>query len=353
MVNQNDTRSLHQVVFDLVGTILIAESFPPTPQIQGAVVALIDQISSYNEEGRQLFPEVVMSTSIDAFIKQLPSHYRVPIGSGKISTLEFKKALKKCAPLAVNGWIIYIEIAEHNFSYGLISSDSSELSPLLYQHIVGDLRSSEINCPVIYIKNIGQSVVKIKGLNKEIYICLNLRDDIVNSDEHLNSLVSEITSSVDSSIQEASTNYLHRVLESSLQSCHGCLIGVVSVGDDALSTIRKGIPDASFLDIPIDFSELVKNFNENPSVESTTALRAYRSIIEGMLNSDGITIFTDDAKLIAFNGFIESDTGAAEDGVHGGARKRAYQAMCTAGIFSSCYYKSQDGPVEVWRNHDN
>ena len=64
---------------------------------------------------------------------------------------------------------------------------------------------------------------------------------------------------------------------------------------------------------------------------------------------DGITVLTNDGNLIAYNCFIrEQLEGPPSRSVIGGARRRAFDILCThLGDELSCVlYRSQDGAVE-------
>jgi len=343
-----DIKSLQQFVTDAVGRILYEESFPKRSDLANALVTLIDGVSKYFEEGKRLFPEIIATTTID-FFSQLPSPRIVTImNSCEISEVEFKKGLKRCAPLAVDGWVIFFEIREADMRYGLVSVESSELSPSLYDHTVGVLKLAERTFPVLYIQNIGPEVVRLKGVNSEIHVCLNLATHQDTTDEQLGKLISHMVVTSDPSIRQSTTNYLRRTFEYSLRLCHGCLIGIVEASPEALKKLRESIDDAVYLENPIDIDELVRNFNDNRNVEASINLKSYKNIVLGMINSDGITIITTDSKVIAYNAFIKNSHTKSTDRAHGGARKRAYLTMISSACFICCYFQSQDGQAEIW-----
>lgn len=341
-------KSLQEFVKDAVGNFLYAESFPPQSHLSQSIVSLIDGIAKYNEEGKRLFPEVIITTTVDLFT-ELPTSRIVTISKNcEISEIEFKKGLKKCAPLAINGWAIFFEIQDLNMNYGLVSAESSELSPSLFDHTVGILKAAERSFPALYIQNIGAELVQVKGLNSEIHICLNLSDYIDTAIHHFSELIQHIISETEKHIQQSVENYLKRAFGQSLRMCHGCLIGIVDKSDESLRNLRQKINDGVYLDDPIKIDELVKDFSENRSIESNVNLKSYKDIIGGMINSDGITIFTNDSKIIAYNAFIKSSSSDSTSSVDGGARKRAFQAMVDSTCFIFCYFQSQDGQVEIW-----
>ena len=49
----------------IIGEVLQLESFPHTEIHVNGVIDIIDQISDYYEEGRKLYPEVLLATSLD------------------------------------------------------------------------------------------------------------------------------------------------------------------------------------------------------------------------------------------------------------------------------------------------
>ncbi|MCB5288454.1 MAG: fibroblast growth factor [Candidatus Cloacimonetes bacterium] len=347
MTAEREIKSFHQHIRETTGRILYEEELPSNGVIPPTLVAIIDLLSNYNEEGKQLFPEIIVTPSLVEITRQLPSIQIIHIGEDEIGSSQAQNALKKCAPLAKNGWTIFIEIDGHNFKYGLIAGESSELSPTLYRNIFGDMKSDECSTSGLHISNAGQGVVRIKGFKTEVYICLNLKEKQIYSADKLSKLVSEITKRSDNS-KEETYNFLIRALELSLQNCHGSLIGVVEDKENYITKLKERIPDAIYLSPPIDISELIETHTLSPTPEASTTLRLNKTIIDGMLNSDGITIFSDKSKIIAFNAFIENQQASRSENNRGGARKRAYQSMCTINCFKFCYYQSQDGPVEEW-----
>lgn len=66
-----------------------------------------------------------------------------------------------------------------------------------------------------------------------------------------------------------------------------------------------------------------------------------------MLNHDGITIFTNKGKLIAYHLLIKTYEKEGQILI-GGARTKAYASMQNCNLFLSCFYKSQDGNMKIW-----
>jgi hypothetical protein len=70
-----------------------------------------------------------------------------------------------------------------------------------------------------------------------------------------------------------------------------------------------------------------------------------------MLNHDGITVFTNKGRLIAYHlliGIYEKK----EQILIGAARTKAFASMQNSQLFLSCFYKSQDGNIKIWNSND-
>lgn len=95
---------------------------------QDGLVSIIDALARYREEGRELFPEVYLIDDLSAVLKALPGGEYVAIGDGSRDAGTMSKALKQCAPLARDGWVIYIHRRPDRFYYGIMRSGIHALS---------------------------------------------------------------------------------------------------------------------------------------------------------------------------------------------------------------------------------
>lgn len=72
------------------------------------LVDLIVRLSRYQEEGSKLFPKVYLTNNIAKIIKMLPDAESLKIGVAEKNSEGINHSLKKCAPLANGGWLVYI-----------------------------------------------------------------------------------------------------------------------------------------------------------------------------------------------------------------------------------------------------
>ena len=100
--------------------------------------------------------------------------------------------------------------------------------------------------------------------------------------------------------------------------------------------------DGVFFDDPINYEELVDLTSKNEIDASDLISKG--SILQGMLNSDGIVLFDTKARILGYNCFINLN-GQNGASINGGARKRAFIALSekVGDEFSAVFIQSQDG----------
>lgn len=76
------------------------------------------------------------------------------------------------------------------------------------------------------------------------------------------------------------------------------------------------------------------------------------SLLKGMFNSDGIVLFDNKGKLLAYNCFVKV---TAKAGMVGGARKRAFTTLSQriGNGLSAAFIQSQDGWTEYKDKKDD
>ena len=109
--------SLRENIIESIGSFLYKEGFAVDDITQLGILEIINLISDYHEEGNALFPEILVTNSLD-FFKTIPNK-EIIIQESDLSISEFKNAIKLCAPLATNSWIIFIEVQNNKIKYGI------------------------------------------------------------------------------------------------------------------------------------------------------------------------------------------------------------------------------------------
>jgi len=338
--------SLRESTLASIAEFLAEEHFEYRTSLKEGILELIDLLSDYYEEGNQLYPEVILTNDAVGLFKTLPSA-EIEISKSEVQLKEFKKALKLCAPLAVGSWIIFIEASGDNMRYGLVSAEMTETSPSIYEQTVGSMKVRPENVNVAYMRNIGSKTVELTGLTRRLVVSLTLADVNSNENKHVEKLAQAITDSCPLEYRDQTKSFIAKTIQDAIKVGHGNLIGVVPDTEPCILKVQKDIDDGIYLARPIDIGSFIRISELEKSRESSVLLISHAQLMKSMLNHDGITIFTDAAKIIGYHMFIRQ-RGSTDVELVGGARSRAFQAMVNSQLFSACMYKSQDGQSKIW-----
>lgn len=298
------------------------------------LVELIVLLARYKEEGVSLNPKVYLTNNLDSLISMLPECEKIKIGTSTPDIEGIKSALKKCAPLANEGWLIYIHDRQNEISFGLFKGSSNPISVLVDDVLMGE------NEELIVVKafQIADECVEIRANNGSFhYVFLNHRkEDSPPPLQFLNELVCAIVKNVTEKDTEAVMSFLKRLLFEALRQSHGCIIAVTNM--KKAPKILSG--DGIILSEPINFAKLVGELKNKRIPQSN--LNSKGCLIKGMLNTDGIVLFDNKAQLLGYNCFTKV---SRNSDVIGGARKRAFAALEAKLGKGLCavFMQSQDG----------
>lgn len=301
-----------------------------------ALVELIFLIARYQEEGIKLHPKVYLTSDIETALKMLPGQASMKIGSSPCFHEAVKTALKKCAPLAINGWCIYVSQKLDNVEFGIFRGDTNPTAV----HIDNIILTDELPFKTIKIHQVAADSVQVRSSKGELLnVSLNHTLEESNTPvDHLEQLVGRIVFNVNAH-KEQVTNYLTRLLGDAIKKSHGCLIAVSKTSNVPLSLVSDG----TCLSEPINFQSLVSMSLERE--KDAGNLISMGQLLEGMLSSDGIVVFDNSAQLLAFNCFTPLPERTDGNSSLGGARYRAYKALSTLldNELDAVFMQSQDG----------
>jgi len=342
-----EERSLRTHVLDTIGNFLYAENFPSIPYLTEGILHLIDQTSSYREEGQELYPEIFITNNIKAVLETLPFCKIVEIGKKTPSLEVYSNALKLCAPLSRQGWVIFINVAQTEITFGVVSAELSELSPNFKEQAVGELSQNPEDYSIAYLNNVGNKTVLLRGSETSKLICLTLSSKGTPHGDELVTLTKSIVHDLDEKHKGIGESYFLKIISNAVTIGHGNLVGVVRDDSESIQNLKNRHSDGIYLESPIDLHELLAASEEDKTSQASTSNRLYSSLVESMLNHDGVTIFTSKGRLLGYHIFVKPN-GGEEDDLVGGARTRAFEIMTRSNCFTCCFYKSQDGNEKIW-----
>tara|TARA_B100001059_G_scaffold114778_1_gene115066 strand:- start:7974 stop:8996 length:1023 start_codon:yes stop_codon:yes gene_type:complete len=298
------------------------------------LVELIVMLAHYREEGVSLFPKVYLTNDKYTLTAMLPDGEVLKIGTSNPNVAGIKNAVKKCAPLATNGWLIYIEPSGESLEYGVFKGSGNPISVL-----VDDVLMTESeNILVVKASQIANDCVEIRSnRGGQHFIFLNHRkDDSPPPLQYLGQLIASITEKTPEENKEPTISFLNRLFISALRESHGCIIAVTNMAKPPKFLSDDGV----ILEDPIDFSNLVLDLKKERI--DPNHLESKGHLLTGMLNSDGIVLFDNKGRLLGYNCFVKVSN---KTNLIGGARKRAFASMKSKigrGLLAT-FIQSQDG----------
>lgn len=317
--------------------------FPIDEELVTGMVAAINLISDYKEEGVIYYPELLIVHG-DAELRTILTK-KLKLAEEQIDKSTFKKILKLCAPLAVNGWQIYVVVYDDlRVEYGLISAELKETSLSLYSQVT---ELPPENMSMIYLRNIGARCVEVMTSLEQTIISLSLDVVNVNNSDDERILVHEILSDVDDVDKSVLANFMVKSIREILRAGHGNLIAVCK--KEQLQHVLEKMSGGVTLETPIDMLDFVQEDEREKSNMSSVNIKSYLSVMRSMINHDGVSIFSTRCELLAFHYIVDNNVVADTKAV-GGARTKAFEALKKVDGLLCCFFKSQDGQTKFYKN---
>ncbi|MGI5841917.1 MAG: hypothetical protein ACOX6H_01320 [Christensenellales bacterium] len=317
------------------------ESFPN--KLLNQFLSSFSHLSSYEEEGDKIRPNIVFTNNIDALIRAVPLTYKVPLFEDENETT-FSLRMKALLPFCKEDWTIYISIKDDQINYGVVKTLNSikEESFLKLVSKSEVLKQKTDKISAIIVESFTSNTVVLKSLKGE-RLNINFSLDV----EKFNKWEDEIKEFVEASfsklrttekkLTEIKTMY-QNVFEKVFKNVHGALCVVV----DKDYVDNGFFSDGIWLKEPISFSKL---FMQSKSY-SEAKLTSFCDLFISMLNFDGITIVDNTGTIRAYNVFVETNTNKLQK-ITGGARKRAAYTVINSRRrkIMGVYFQSRDGDV--------
>ena len=300
-------------------------------------------LAAYREEDVPMFPSVFVAYRREDLSSILTTGKPVQLGSvdrtgGPASTI-----LKDCAPLAREGWAVFVHIDDKDIAYyGVFRSARHSLSTGA-DEVIADLGDS---VKLVMLRNCGHQSVEIYNTSRnKLTAVLKVATSAYSAlDAHISLFVRTMTAGVAESYELQA--YLKRVITGIVQHCHGTLLAVMHADDDKNSS---NTPSGVIPQPCINFADLHAEAMKLRDADSLADLRAAEVLLEGMIGSDGIVVFGNDATVKAYRSFIKPNPEEeVKIGTEGGARRRTFALMKLrlSDRYLGAFYRSQDGDTK-------
>ena len=285
----------------------------------------------------RLFPRVYLTDNIDLLINMLPEGEKLRLSATTADSFGIENMLKISAPLAVGEWNIFGHQCAERMNFGIFRGSGSPISVGVDEVVLTDQNEAI----VIKAHQVAEECVQIANSKGSLHhIFFNDRkEDSLPPLRYIEDLVLSIAKRVNEDEKETTQGFLTKILMAALPKTHGCILAVTSMNRPP----KILSDDAVLLDDPIDFPSLIRKLkNEKNIGGSLYLLEKKAEIFEGMIRSDGITLFDQYGRLLGYRCFVRI---SGENKVVGGARRRAFGALKThlgRGL-SAAFMQSHDG----------
>lgn len=336
--------SLRDNLSNSIKEILQNIDYPNNQVVCDGISDIVNMVADYHEEGQPLFPDVLIVKESKYFSTFLCR--KVMMYKKELKSRDFSKSIKMCAPLAVDGWSIYIVLhADGKIEYGVITSEIRDLSLPLYDQTVATDTPEQYG---LYIRNIGNKNVEICTAKQKLQISLTASKDRSAMNQYITELSESILPKMDKDDLREIRNYLKKVILQALNEGHGNLVAVVDDNRTIVDALLKKFHGGIYLAEAIEMAELAMECKNTQTEEASVKLRSFSSLMKSMLNFDGITLFSNTGKILGYH-FIVNNNEVANENIEGGSRTRAYEALCGMNEVLACFMKSQDGNIKFNR----
>lgn len=342
-----DVKYMGSNVSDWIGNLLLHEGFGHIPGLQEGILVIVDTIRSYAEERVRLVPEILISTNLEEVLKPVPSVNQVVIGNQSISRNSFQRALKLCAPLATEGWVIFMELENGQIRYGLISAETSVFNLSLRGQLVGETAEGTRG-PIAFIRALGSKAVEIKGTNTHLIISVSITETEIEFEAEMDKLVTALVGDIEEGVKPTTKIYFRKLLEEATNESHGCIVAIIQDQEQIIKKFRDTYPDGVYLLEPIDLAGYVKEVGLSGDTAAYMFLRTYGIMIKRMIGFDGITLLTTKGRVCGYNIFVPVTKVGGDTDLVGGARTRAFRTLTDSSLARFCLFRSEDGKTECW-----
>lgn len=323
-------------------------------ETEESLIALAVAIADYREEGRPLFPQLLICDDLDSVLRNVQGSNAIELGCGGRHPETILRALKKCGPLAENSWAIWIERQPDAFRFGVFRTPTPTAIDLRTT-----LRDTMSSAPLraVLIGQFAPGTVELISTGQagiRIHLSGQREEQIPNDDPQRQVIDWSASDIQDGRLRESYVSFATTVLHDLLRKGHGTLIAVVPHDSKAW---KRHARDAMILAEAVDLASKLRHHANEPTSSGLSDLLASVDLVAGMLSSDGITVFDTAGRVVAFNWFIRTDTSklTARERL-GGARHRAFAALkarVDAAQVRGAFIRSSDGTDRAYERVAN
>lgn len=313
--------------------------------LKDGLVAIVDSIADYYEEGSHLYPEIILFD--DMRLLNLMTCHHIIFYEGALSEVEFGKAVKMGAPLAINGWDIFICVPSrgNTMIWGLVTAELTVNTMSLQKQVLAP-DNQEFKTAII--RNLGKRIVSLKSVVEEKIISFSLLKQVSIEKDSVTDFAAQVVSRCTFE-QDKKRDLFIKMVDRAFKTGHGNLLAVVNPTIENMAIVKEKLTQGVYLsEEGFDVNKMVDEYiNASPQSKEICASQVNNAISLGvsMMNHDGVTLFSNDGKILGYHLIVDNSIVAAEE--TGGARTKAFKALVGLHIFDAVLIKKQEGDVDL------
>lgn len=297
---------------------------------------------NYEEESVKIRPSLIVTNDIDKVIKNINNGYKLQLFVDD-NEVRFNSRMKALMGFCRIDWVIYIEIKEGKYVYGICKAFSSikenDIKELIFTN--ENLNNQSEKFSLIQLDAVSSYSIYLKGIHSsEAVVNFSITDiNYINREGVVNRFVnSSLTKLKTTKKKLAEIRILYaNILKKAFNDIHGAICVIVDKDYQDKGYFSDGI----WLENPIELSKIFLQTNSY----SEAKLQNIAELFIAMLNYDGITIVDNAGRIRAYNVFINNNNKLTN--IVGGARKRAAYTVINSKVkkIIGVYFQSQDGEI--------
>ncbi|MBX3696272.1 MAG: hypothetical protein KF811_00500 [Dokdonella sp.] len=319
-------------------------------ETQGLLSYLVGALVTYREEGTELNPTILICDSIHEVLEGIPGSSSYEIGNTELNRNSGSRILKECGILAIEPWFIYIERTASSLKFGVAAYPVGPQSITLLEAL--PLRSNGVT---IAVRRSAQSTVEVLG-SKGSDLALVFSTSRETQSETAKQAVDRFSSKCCTSLRNPANSepfqkYFSNLLLRAIENSHGSIMACIRSGAiESISEIRELVA----LSPALDFFKAFVEHRVSLGAETLLKLQSLERLLWGLVQADGIVIFSDSGCVTAYRAFFRPAADSPIETVVGGARRRAFEGIIRriGEDFPAALFRSQDG-LTICRCNDD
>lgn len=304
--------------------------------------------ASFQEEGQLVFPTFFLTDHLAELLNAVDGHNALKTGGAEYAEHAVYRVFKQCALLAAEKpWVVYVELRERGFDYGVFRTDQYPLGPTAFERL-RSLRTS--NLRAVGLNRLGRNFVEIRsnsGLSRYVNTGSD-QDQSIAPTEAIRKFTSALVRDAEPQLTETLESFYYRLGFDILHARTGTLLAVIPHGRPWPSIFDDGVKIESPIQVRDEILQLLHGKDINESYQQLVGCAA---LIKAMAGMDGVTVFDSRGAVIGYNFFVQHQSlgSRMHDAMAGGSRRRAFEALCArlGEDLSAVVYKSADGALRV------